>query len=178
MEGCDEPAIRAREAPPMDERADLTPEEHHAAGNALLDQNQGEEAFEHLSRAYLSDPQNARYRSSYALALALVKGQFLGAAELARAAVRQEYHNPDLYLSLARIYLAFDFRAEAVRFLRRGLMVDPGHERITEALTQLGIRRPPALRFLPRRHILNRLLGRLQARTLRATRPTSSGIGA
>ena len=80
----------------------------------MLDAGHGHEAFEHLSRAYLIDPQNARFRSSYALALALVRGQYLGAVELARAAVRQEFYNPDLYLNLARIYLAFDFKPEAI----------------------------------------------------------------
>jgi tetratricopeptide (TPR) repeat protein len=158
----------------MEDPTDGTPEEHHRAGLALLDRGQGEKAFDRLSRAYLADPQNACYRSSYALALALVKGQFLGAAELARAAIRHEYHNPDLYLNLARIYLAFEFRADAVRFLRRGLMIDPQNEPILEALKGLGIRRRPLLRFLPRGHFLNRLVGRMQARMLRPLNPPSS----
>jgi tetratricopeptide (TPR) repeat protein len=142
----------------------FTPEEHHRRGLALLDAGHGHEAFEHLSRAYLSDPQNARFRSSYALALALVRGQYLGAVELARAAVRQEFYNPDLYLNLAKIYLAFDFKPEAIRFLRRALMVDPDNEAAQRKLADLGIRRRPPVRFLPRDHLLNRWLGRLQTR--------------
>lgn len=143
---------------------EFTPEEHFRRGLALLEGGHGTDSFEHLSRAYLADPQSARFRSSYALALALVRGQFLGAVELARAAVRQEFYNPDLYLNLARIYLAFDCKAEAVRYLRRGLMVDPENERLRRKLAELGERRKPALPFLPRGHIVNRLLGRIQAR--------------
>ncbi len=143
---------------------EFTPEEHFRRGLALLEGGHGTDSFEHLSRAYLADPQSARFRSSYALALALVRGQFLGAVELARAAVRQEFYNPDLYLNLARIYLAFDCKAEAVRYLRRGLMVDPENERLRHKLAELGERRKPALPFLPRGHIVNRLLGRIQAR--------------
>lgn len=143
---------------------EFTPEEHYRRGLALLEGGHGHDGFEHLSRAYLADPQCARFRSGYALALALVRGQFLGAVELARAAVRQEFYNPDLYLSLARIYLAFDCRAEAVRYLRRGLMVDPENERLRRKLADLGVRRRPAIRFLPRGHLINRMLGRLQAR--------------
>ena len=142
---------------------EFTPEEHFRRGLALLEGGHGTDSFEHLSRAYLADPQSARFRSSYALALALVRGQFLGAVELARAAVRQEFYNPDLYLNLARIYLAFDCKAEAVRYLRRGLMVDPENERLRRKLDDLGVRRKPALPFLPRGHIVNRLLGRIQA---------------
>ncbi len=143
---------------------EFTPEEHFRRGLALLEGGHGTDSFEHLSRAYLADPQSARFRSSYALALALVRGQFLGAVELARSAVRQEFYNPDLYLNLARIYLAFDCKAEAVRYLRRGLMVDPENERLRRKLAELGERRKPALPFLPRGHIVNRLLGRIQAR--------------
>ena len=150
----------------MQTTSEFTPEEHHRRGVALLEGGHGQEAFEHLSRGYLTDPQNARYRSSYALALALVRGQFLGAIELARASVRQEFYNGDLYLNLARIYLAFDFKAEAIRFLRRGLMVEPDNGRIQRKLAELGVRRRPPLRFLPRTHLLNRVLGRFQARVL------------
>jgi predicted Zn-dependent protease len=158
----------------MQMQNEFTPEEHHRRGLALLEGGHGHEAFEHLSRAYLTDPQNARFRSSYALALALVRGQFLGAVELARAAVRQEFYNAELYLNLARIYLAFDFKAEAIRFLRRGLMVEPESEVIHKRLAELGVRRRPPIRFLPRGHLLNRLLGQFQARMLGPTLAASA----
>jgi len=145
---------------------EFTPEEHHARGLALLDAGHGPDALEHLSRAYLADPQSARFRSGYALALALVQGQFSGAVQLARAAVRQEFYNPDLYLNLARIYLGFDFKAEAVRYLRRGLMVDPENEPLSRKLAELGVRRRPAIRFLHRGHLLNRIVGVVHARVL------------
>jgi hypothetical protein len=71
-----------------------------------------------------------------------------------------------LYLNLARIYLAFDFKADAIRFLRRALMVDPENESVHRRLADLGIRRRPPIRFLPRNHAVNRFLGRMQARML------------
>ena len=70
---------------------EFSPEEHFRRGLALLEGGHGHDGFEHLSRAYLADPQSARFRSGSALALALVRGRFLGAVELARAAVRQEF---------------------------------------------------------------------------------------
>ena len=148
----------------MQMETEFPPEEIHRRGVSLLESGHGQEALDHLSRAYLSDPQNARYRSSYGLALAHVRQQFNGAVELARGAIRQEFYNPDLYLNLARIYLAFDFKAEAVRYLKRGLMVDPECAPLQQRLVALGIRRRPPLGFLPRAHPANRFLGRLQAR--------------
>ncbi len=145
-------------------KREFTPQEHYQRGQALIESGHGPDALEHLSRAYLSDPQNASYRSAYAVALARVRQQFTGAVELARGAIRQEFYNPELYLNLARIYLAFDFKAEAVRFLKRGLMVDPESTTLQGSLAELGIRRRPPFRFLPRTHPANRLLGRLQAR--------------
>jgi Flp pilus assembly protein TadD len=157
---------REQVSDPTQQKSKFTSEQHHSRGIALLEAGYGSEAFEQLSRAYLIDPQNARFRSSYALALALVRGEFLGAAELAGTAVRQEFSNPDLYQNLARIYLAFDFKADAIRFLRRALMLDPENATIQLRLAELGIRRRPLIRFLSRGNALNRLLGRVQARIL------------
>ena len=67
----------------MQTTTEFTPEEHYRRGLVLLEGGHGHDGFEHLSRAYLADPQCARFRSGYALALALVRGQFLGAVELA-----------------------------------------------------------------------------------------------
>ncbi len=142
-------------------------EENYEAGVELLERGQAAAAFEDLSRAYLSDPQNPRYRSYYALSLALSKGQFLGAAELARAAVRQECENVDLYVNLARIYEAFEFKAAAIRVLKRGLMIDPANPRLTRKLLEFGTRRRPPIQFLPRGHVVNRILGIARSRVFR-----------
>jgi len=148
----------------MTQLAALSPEEHYRRGLALLQSGGPPEAYEHLSRAYLAVPQEPSYRSAYALGLALIRGQFLGAVELARGAVREEFYNPDLYLNLARIYEAFGFKAEAIRYLKRGLMVDPEAETLQRMLGHFGVRRRPPLRFLPREHIVNRMLGKIHAR--------------
>ena len=80
-------------------QSEFSADEHHRTGLQLLEGGEGQRGFDHLCRAYLKAPDCASYRSSYALALALVRGQFLGAVELARASVRQEFYNPDLYLN-------------------------------------------------------------------------------
>jgi hypothetical protein len=41
-------------------------------------------------------------------------------------------------------------------------MIDPGNTRMLEELRRLGVRQLPVLRFLPRRHPINRWLGRMR----------------
>ena len=91
----------------------------------------------------------------------MVDRRFDKALSLCRSAAKEEFFNPALYHNLARVHLAFGFKAEGVRYLRRGLMIDPGNAALAEDLRVLGIRRAPAMPFLSRRHVLNRWLGAL-----------------
>jgi hypothetical protein len=81
-----------------------------------------------------------------------------------RSFPRAGCRNPELYHNLARVHLAFGFKAEAIRYLRRGLMIDPANAAMLTELNELGMRRSPTLSFLPRRHPMNRLLGRFIGR--------------
>ena len=133
-------------------------------GRTLLEQGRGEEALQYLSLAHSQAPHHARIRSYYGLALAVVERRFAEAAELCNSSLKQEFFNPDLYHNAARVYLEFGFKADAIRCLRRGRMIDPGHKAITSLLRELGLRRGPVLRFLPRTHRLNVWLGHARHR--------------
>lgn len=143
----------------------FTAEEHYRRGRELLGQGRVPEAFEYFRTAHKLDSSSARYRSSYGLGLALVERRFHEGLELCRSAAKEEFFNPDLYHNMARVHLAFGFKAEAIRYLRRGLMIDPDHSGMLDDLASLGARALPVLRFLPRRHLFNRWLGRLRIRT-------------
>lgn len=142
----------------------FTAEEHYRRGKELQAEGRGAEALEHFRTAQRLDPANPRYRSYYGLGLALVERRFNEALELCRSAAKEEFFNPELYHNLARVHLAFGFKAEGLRYIRRGLMIDPGHAGLLQELEDLGVRRLPVLRFLPRRHPLNRWLGRIRVR--------------
>lgn len=142
--------------------ATFTAEEHYRQGQALLADHREEEALEHFRAAHELDPGSARYASFYGLGLALVERRFNRAVELCRTAAKQEFFSPDLYHNLARVHLAFGFKAEGLRYLRRGLMIDPGNRAIRSEVARMGVRRRPVLEFLPRRHFLNRWLGRVR----------------
>jgi tetratricopeptide (TPR) repeat protein len=141
-------------------QASFTAEDHFRRGRDLLEKNRHAEALGQFRTAHQLDPANPRYGSFFGLCLALVERRFDRALELCRAAAKEEFFNPDLYHNLARVHLAFGFKAEALRYLRRGLMIDPGHAAMQRDLEVLGRRKRPVLGFLPRRHPFNRLLGR------------------
>jgi tetratricopeptide (TPR) repeat protein len=138
----------------------VTAEESYRRGRDLLERGEAQPALEHFRTAHQVDRANPRYRSFYGLGLALVERRFDRALELCRSAAKEEFFNPELYHNLARVHLAFGFKAEAIRYLRRGLMIDPGNAAMLAELNELGLRRRPVLSFLPRRHPVNRLLGR------------------
>jgi tetratricopeptide (TPR) repeat protein len=147
----------------FDMQVSFTAEEHYRRGRELLKDGRERDAFEHFRTSYNLDPANPRYRSHYGVGLALVERRFDRALELCRSAAKEEFFNPDLYHNLAQVHLAFGFKAEAIRYLRRGLMIDPGNSPIVNDLSRLGVRQSPVLRFLPRRHPMNRLLGRCRS---------------
>jgi tetratricopeptide (TPR) repeat protein len=139
-------------------------EEHYRRGSAALGAADFVGALEHFRAAHRLDPTSARYRSYFGLCLGVAERRFDKALELCRSAAKQEFFNPALYHNLARVHLAFGFKAEAIRYLRRGLMIDPECEVIGEELQQLGVRHPPVLGFLRRQNTLNRWCGMLRRR--------------
>ena len=104
-------------------------------------------------------PDHAQLRSLLGVALSRVERDFEQSRALCESAAKQEFFNPDLYLNLSRVYLEFGRRAEALRYLRRGQMIDPGHASISQMIGVLGKRKAPIVPFLPRRHPVNRALG-------------------
>jgi len=139
-------------------------EEHYRRGRELLATCREPEALECFRTAHSLDRTSARYRSYYGLALGTVERRFNKALELCRSAAKEEFFNPEVYHNLSRVHMAFGFKSEAIRYLRRGLMIDPAHEAMVADLEQLGLRQSPVFRFLPRRHLVNRVLGRLRHR--------------
>jgi predicted Zn-dependent protease len=142
-----------------------TAEEHYDRGVAALDSEHFDVALEHFRAAQRMEPTSARYRSFYGLCLAVAERRFDQALEMCRLAAKEEFFNPVLYRNLARVHLAFGFKAEGIRYLRRGLMIDPENDEIITDLVELGVRRRPPLGFLPRGHMVNRWLGIFRGRT-------------
>jgi tetratricopeptide (TPR) repeat protein len=127
-----------------------------------LEAGDGRAALEGLRAAYEERPGHAQIRSYYGLCLGLEDRRYHEAIELCQSAVQQEFFNPELYLNVARLNLAFGFKAEGLRFLRRAGMIDPASPGIEHIQRELGLRADPVFSFLPRQHLVNRWLGSLR----------------
>ena len=153
-------------------------DDHFRQGRAALDAGELQQAVTHLQAAYRLDAATPLYRSYYGLALGLAERRLERAISLCRSAATDEFFNPVHFHNLARIHLACGFKADAIRYLRRGLMIDPGNAAIASEMRSLGIRRRPALGFLRRRNLINRLLGLLRHRMTLSGEPGATAIGA
>jgi tetratricopeptide (TPR) repeat protein len=145
----------------------LSAEESLRRGQELLKSGLETAALEHFANAHRRDPESPRYRSHYGWAVAMIEQRFDRGIALCRSAIQEDSENPEIYLNLARVLLAFGRKGEALRYLRRGLMLDPHHAPLLVEWRRLGVRRDPVLTFLPRGHWLNLCLGWLRMRLTR-----------
>ncbi len=144
----------------MDAR--FSAEEHFRRGELALGNECFGEALGNVRAAYRLDPTSPRFRSYCGLTIGLAERRFDKALELCRSAAKEEFFNPDLYHNLARVHLAFGFKSEGIRYLRRALMIDPQHAPTLDDLRRLGMRRRPVFAFLRRDNPLNRVFGLLR----------------
>jgi tetratricopeptide (TPR) repeat protein len=130
--------------------------------------------FTILAEAYRDNVENkvADGLSYYGLCLALVEKKFKPAIELCKRAIELQFYHPEHYVNLARVYVATGNRRKALGVLEEGLRVLPDDENIVRLRREMGIRSRPAIPFLSRDHVLNRMLGRARhARKGQAARP-------
>jgi Flp pilus assembly protein TadD len=138
------------------------PEESLRRAQELLRSGLEMAALEYFAKAHERAPDDPRYRSHYGWAVATIEHRTDRGVALCRSALREAADQPELYLNLARILMANGRKNEAIKYIRRGLMVDPRNATLIHEWRRLGVRRSPVLAFLPRRHFVNRLLGRLR----------------
>jgi hypothetical protein len=128
-------------------------------GLALFERGAMDDAKIFFQTVHDMDAGHARARSYLGVCVAVSERRFEEGVALCTSASKQEFFNADSYLNLARVHLDFGLKGKGRRFLLRGQMIDPANEVIKSELEKMGERVPPVLRFLPRRHLMNRLLG-------------------
>ena len=140
--------------------------EEFRAGLTFLREGDAHKALPLLRSALDQEPANPFYISYVGLALAAAEQKWAEAEKLCHSAMRMNRRQAQLYLNLAEVYVAADRKQDAADILARGLHYAPHDVRLRMALDRLVTRRNPVLPFLPRKHLINRNLGRLRHHTL------------
>jgi tetratricopeptide (TPR) repeat protein len=97
--------------------------------------------------------------ASYALALGHTHRLKEG-LELCLKAVSGDRRNPHTYWSLVQLYTLSGSRKKAVEALEVGLKVSPDHRGLLALQKEMGVRRPPPIKFLSRDSVVNVKLGK------------------
>jgi tetratricopeptide (TPR) repeat protein len=135
-------------------------------GLAMMRDGDAEKAMSLLRQASERDPENPYYLSYYGLSLAYAEGKWADAERLCHTAVCRARRQAQLHLNLAEIYAASGRKQAAADALALGLHYLPDDMRLQIEMGKLATRRPPVLRFLPRSHAFNQLLGLARHRLL------------
>jgi hypothetical protein len=82
--------------------------------------------------------------------------------KLCRHSIELEFYQAENYLNLARTCLLARDRKGAIKAIHGGLKADRNHQQLLALYKEIGIRKPPVVRFLHRDHPINQLLGRIR----------------
>lgn len=99
-----------------------------------------------------------RYRSWLGLAQAFAGD--MGGVVLCRVAAKDESRDPEVLVNLAKAELTRRNRAKALDALHMARKINPYIPEVGELIARLDRRRKPAIPFLSRNNVLNRLIGR------------------
>lgn len=143
-------------------------EELLEAGREAIKRDQWPRALTFLSayfNRYTARGENvpASGLASYALSLGHSR-QLVRGIELCKRAQNADPRNAHIYWCLAQLHLLSPSRKDAIEAVERGLRAVPDNFMLLRMRKRLGVRQPPPLPFLDRKHGLNVKLGRLMHR--------------
>jgi tetratricopeptide (TPR) repeat protein len=113
-----------------------------------------------FEKAYRKNVNDARVLSNYGLTLVLVEGDRQRGIRFCEEAVRRGLLTTESLVNLAKALVQTRNKEQAVRALRRAMELAPDDPRVGDEFAALGLRRPPAIPWLPRNFFLNKWLGR------------------
>ncbi len=113
----------------------------------------------------VDDENYNKYRSWLGVSQAMTGDE--GGVVLCRLAANGEERDAYVLLNLAKAELARGDRTKALRALERGLAVEASHKGLIEMMERLDRRRRPAIPFLSRNNVLNKLIGKYSYRLSR-----------
>ena len=138
-------------------------------GRALLDTDV-KAAHEIFSRAWRRNLNDPRVLSNFGLTLVLVEGDRQRGIRFCEEALRRGLRTTEALVNLAKALVVTRNKEQAVRALRKAMELAPEDPRVGQEFVALGLRRRPAIPFLPRSFFLNRWIGMLTWKYLKRYR--------
>jgi tetratricopeptide (TPR) repeat protein len=92
--------------------------------------------------------------------VAKYQGQVREGVKLCDHAIKVEYYEAENHWNLSRVYVIAGDRLAAFHAISRGLKLNPDHAGLLATQTEIGVRKPPVLKFLSRDHPINVYLGK------------------
>jgi len=133
----------------------------------MLNRNRANAARKHLEMALQICPQHPSYLSLYGLCVAIESEDYDSARKICEKAVRMSPNDPLGRVNLGKVFRLQGDNGSAYEEFLAAWKLDKLHPAPAAELTRMGVRRPPLLPFLPRRHWANVYLGRIRSRLLR-----------
>jgi Flp pilus assembly protein TadD len=144
---------------------DSTMESHSLYNIAIekINRNKFREALGHLIEALRIAPSNPVYLSYFGLCLAHTEHDYDRALRMCKQALDVFSKDPLLRVNLGKVYKLKGDNASAHHEFLVAWGLNKGHPATASELIRMGVRRPPFVAFLPRRHWANKYLGMLRA---------------
>ncbi len=114
--------------------------------------------------AALKDVVPGNALSYYGLCLACHRGNYTEGAKFVHIAIYNEPMVGEHYLVLAKLWKHARTRRKMAEALEKGFESSPRYMPLRRMAAEVGLRKPPALPFLPRENTLNKALGKLRHR--------------
>ena len=133
-------------------------------GITLLTDDKPEEAIPYFEAMLEEGCEHPLAMSCLGLAMARSGRNQASAEKYSLKAIEKKPYTGEYYRSLAEVYLIGGKRKEAIECIDRGLKYDSDNQKLSEEIKKYGVRRKPALPFLPRSNFLNKNIGILLSR--------------
>jgi len=118
------------------------------------------EALE-IFRKNLQSSLSPQALSYYGLSLAVEEEDYERAVSMCLSAAGKEFYSPEIYLNLGKTLLLSGRKMKAMKVFRKGLRFDETNVPLMMEIKKLGQRRQPAISFLSRGNLLNKVCGLL-----------------
>ncbi len=144
----------------------MTQKEYLELGLAYIKKKEWHAALALLSecekqhRMVTTAPLPPRLLSALGLSLAMAENKVISGLNCCESAAQAEVFRPELHYHLGLVHLKNGNKRDAISAFDKGLKFNKSHAEIISKRHQLGVRKKRPIGALPRKHFLNKVIGK------------------